>query len=41
MDVDQNQETFEKQGVTRRQLIKAGGIAAVGLAFTKPLIDTI
>ena len=29
------------QPITRRQTLKLGGIAAVGLAFTKPLIDTI
>jgi hypothetical protein len=29
------------RAITRRQAIKAGGIAAVGLAFSKPLIETI
>ena len=41
METDQNSETILKQGLTRRQVIRAGGIAAVGLAFTKPLIETI
>lgn len=41
MENEQNPENPLSQGLTRRQLIKAGGIAAVGLAFTKPLIDTI
>jgi hypothetical protein len=27
--------------ITRRQAIKAGGIAVVGLAFSKPLIETV
>lgn len=27
--------------VTRRQVIKAGGLAALGLVFSKPIIDTI
>ena len=29
------------QRVTRREAIKAGGIAALGLAFSKPIIETI
>ena len=38
-----NQETipFLGRAVTRRQAIKAGGIAVVGLAFSKPLIETL
>ena len=42
--MDNNQERAIKylnRAVTRRQAIKAGGIAAVGLAFSKPLIETI
>jgi len=27
--------------ITRREALKIGGLGAVGLAFTKPLIDTI
>lgn len=27
--------------VTRRQVMKAGGIAALGLAFTKPVVETL
>ena len=30
-----------KRRMTRRQVIKAGGLAALGLAFSKPIIDTI
>ena len=42
--MDNNQERTIKylnRAVTRRQAIKAGGIAAVGLAFSKPLIETL
>ena len=42
--MDNNQERAIKylnRAVTRRQAIKAGGIAAVGLAFSKPLIETL
>ncbi len=40
---DHQGETIKylNRAVTRRQAIKAGGIAAVGLAFSKPLIETI
>lgn len=31
----------KKRKVTRRQVLKAGGIAALGLTFSKPIIDTI
>lgn len=43
MQDDRNTQEFgllAKQ-ITRRDAIKAGGIAAVGLAFSKPLIETI
>lgn len=33
--------TYMAKRVTRRNAIKAGGIAAVGLAFSRPLIETI
>ena len=39
-----NQEKTIKylnRAITRRQAIRAGGIAVVGLAFSKPLIETI
>ena len=32
---------YVKQRITRRQAIKAGGIAAIGLVFSKPVIETI
>ena len=34
-------EDYLKRRITRRQAIKAGGIAALGLAFSKPVIETI
>ncbi len=34
-------QTYISQPITRRQAIKAGGIAAVGFAFSKPAIDTL
>lgn len=42
--MDNNQDkaaNYLSRPFTRRQAIKAGGIAAVGLAFSKPLIETI
>ena len=32
---------IQKRRISRRDAIKAGGIAAVGLAFSKPVIETI
>ena len=32
-------QTYISQPITRRQAIKAGGIAAVGFAFSKPALD--
>ena len=34
-------EGYLRRKITRRQAIKAGGLAALGLAFSKPIIDTI
>ena len=39
--LDGKAEAILKRRITRRQAIKAGGIAAVGLVFSKPLIETI
>lgn len=41
MEEHEPEVTFLKRRVSRRQAIKAGGIAAVGLAFSDPLIRTI
>ena len=40
----QEKSSLEKvfnRPATRRQLIKAGGIAALGIAFSKPIIETL
>lgn len=34
-------EGYLRRKITRRQAIKVGGLAALGLAFSKPIIDTI
>ena len=34
-------DAFLKRRISRRQAIKVGGLAAVGLAFSKPLLETI
>ena len=44
--MEKNRSSFDlsryvKQRITRRQAIKAGGIAAIGLVFSKPVIETI
>ena len=41
MKSEKQQERILEQRITRRAAIKAGGIAAVGLAFSKPIIETI
>ena len=35
------QKLFGTSHITRRQAIKAGGIAALGLVFAQPIIETI
>ena len=42
--MDNNNDTIKRylnRPITRRQAIKVGGLAALGLAFSKPIIDTI
>ena len=42
--MDEKSAEFDDQRkhyITRRQAIKLGGIVAVGLIFSKPIIDTI
>ena len=34
-------EEFLKRRISRRQAIKVGGLAALGMAFSKPLLQTI
>jgi hypothetical protein len=34
-------QTLLQKRISRRDAMKAGGIAAVGLAFSKPIIETI
>ena len=41
MEAEQQREPMLERRITRRAAIKAGGIAAVGLAFSKPVIETI
>ena len=41
MESEKQQEHMLERRITRRSAIKAGGIAAVGLAFSKPIIETI
>ena len=41
MESEQQREHMLERLITRRSAIKAGGIAAVGLAFSKPIIHTI
>lgn len=41
MEQKENLESYLRKNITRRQALKAGGIAALGLAFSKPIIDTI
>ena len=41
MEPDNQPEKITQRRISRRAAIKAGGIAAVGLAFSKPLIETI
>ena len=36
-----NSSKCMKKRISRRRAIKAGGIAAVGLVFSKPVIETI
>ena len=38
---DRRINEYMKKHLTRRQAIKAGGIAAIGLAFSKPVIETL
>lgn len=38
---ERNSEHYLKRRITRRQALKAGGIAALGLIYAKPIIDTI
>lgn len=39
--IDGSPRTIAERHITRRQVIKAGGIAALGLAFSQPVISTI
>ena len=41
MDEKDRVREYLKRRITRRQAVKAGGLAAIGLIFSKPLIDTI
>jgi len=41
MEKEEQGRRFLTREVTRRQALKAGGIVALGLAFSKPLIETI
>ena len=41
MDLETHREHMLERRITRRAAIKAGGIAAVGLTFAKPIIETI
>ena len=41
MEKEEQGARFLTREVTRRQALRAGGIAALGLVFSKPLIETI
>ena len=41
MDQGDQQESTRQRRVSRRTAIKVGGIAALGLAFSKPVIETV
>ena len=41
MESEHQKERMLERRITRRSAIKAGGIAAVGLAFSKPVIETL
>ncbi|MCI0787438.1 MAG: hypothetical protein J4O09_14115 [Chloroflexi bacterium] len=41
MDKEELEAQILKRRITRRQAVKAGGIAALGLAFSKPIISSL
>ena len=41
MEEHEPEVSFLKRRISRRQAIKAGGIAAAGLILSKPLIETV
>jgi len=41
MEQKEKVKSYLRKNITRRQALKAGGIAALGLTFSKPFVDTI